>query len=201
MSDWPKQLLSGTGRQWNIDHLHHNFTVHRENAAKATELSYPGQTWLLGFALPPFQRPLVWERERMVRFVESAILGLHLGTYVYNSADSFPMVRVEGREVMDITDQWLIDGQQRLTALEWFFSDQFPVFGKFWSEVPRRERHQLLRMPFSAFETSIRDQAQLRELYDRLNFGGVAHTTDQRAVPVGEQVLPVSEDELSSPAP
>jgi Protein of unknown function DUF262 len=201
MNEWPKQMLSGTVRQWNIEHLHHNFVAHREDPAKATEFDHPGQTWLLGFALPPFQRSLTWDRERMVRFVESAILGLHIGTYVYNNAELFPMVEVDGREVMDITHNWLIDGQQRLTALEWFFSDRFPVFGKVWSDVPRRERHQLLRMPFSAFETSIQDQLQLRALYDRLNFGGVAHTQDQRAVPAGEHVLPVSDEEPTAPAP
>jgi hypothetical protein len=56
-------------------------------------------------------------------------------------------------------------------------------------------------MPFSAFETSIQDQLQLRALYDRLNFGGVAHTQDPRAVPAGEHVLPVSDEEPTAPAP
>ncbi|MGY3582432.1 hypothetical protein ACVIGB_000644 [Bradyrhizobium sp. USDA 4341] len=201
MNDWPIQMLRGTVRQWSVEHLHHNFEVEREDPGKAAEFDYPGQPRLLGFSLPPFQRSLAWDRDRMVRFVESAILGLHIGTYVYNNAELFPMVQVDGRQVMDVTHNWLIDGQQRLTALEWFFSDKFPVFGKLWSEVPRRERHQLLRMPFSAFETSIQDQAELRELYDRLNFGGVAHTQDQRAVPAGEQVLPVSDEGPSAPVP
>lgn len=200
MDHWPDRLLSGTPREFPVDHLHHNFLKFRDHFDEETKLAYPGQRWLMGYALPPFQRPLVWDEGRMVRFIESAVLGLHIGTYVFNTADRFPDVEVGGQTVMDITDQWLIDGQQRLTALEWFFSDRFQVFGMFWSEVGRMDRLKLLRQPFTSFEISSNDPDYLRELYDRLNFGGVAHTPDQRAVK-GEPILAVSGEEPSAPTP
>src|SRR3546814_5854747 len=67
------------------------------------------QPRLCGLFIPPFQRPLVWEMDRKIAFIESAYLGIHLGTIVFNDALNLPMV--DGR--FDPTDRWLIDGQQR----------------------------------------------------------------------------------------
>src|SRR3546814_5919378 len=44
------------------------------------------QPRLCGLFIPPFQRPLVWEMDRKNAFIESAYLGIHLGTIVFNDA-------------------------------------------------------------------------------------------------------------------
>lgn len=187
---WPDKILDGQARNYHLDSIYHKRQASLE--ADYTTDHYPGQQWLMGYAIPPFQRPIVWERERMIRFVESAILGLHLGTFVFNTAPNYEMTKLEdGREVYIKTDQWLIDGQQRLNALDQFFSDAFPVFDVYWSNVGKNERRRILsRTPFGAFETQIKDEQALRELYDRLNFGGVAHTEEQRALPDNEGSAP-----------
>jgi len=142
-------------------------------------LYQPDQEWLLGTVIPPFQRPLVWDEGRMARFVESAWMGFSLGQYIVNDTMNKPL---DERGRYHRTDRWLVDGQQRLTALKRYFADDFPVFGGLWSEVPARERRRFLNTPFPRGIVSIADEGQLRELYDRLNFGGVPHLESQRAL-------------------
>lgn len=182
--NWPARLNLGSPRDFNLLILHHSKTKFESNPESVTEFHEPSE-WLLGYAIPPFQRAVVWDEERMVRFVESAILGMNLGTWTYNSTMNLGPHRKDasGKEVWEC-DLWLIDGQQRLTALDRYWSDAFPVFGSYWSEVSERDQRRLLMSThFPAFETQMKDEAQLRDLYDRMNFGGIAHSEDQRALP------------------
>lgn len=181
---WPKRMNFGSPRDLNLMALYFNKQKMEKDSLGITEFHEPSE-WLLGYAIPPFQRPVVWDEERMVRFVESAILGLNLGTWTYNSTMDLGGHGTDGdgKEVWK-HDLWLIDGQQRLTALDRYWSDTFPVFDLYWSEVPEAQRRQfLMSTHFPAFETRMRDEAEIRDLYDRMNFGGVAHAEDQRASP------------------
>jgi hypothetical protein len=170
----PEILLRCNTLNMSLDELLHKF----ENGYKYEALHAPSN-WLLGFRIPPFQRALVWTIEQKVRFVESAWLGLHLGTYIVNSVDKFN----KKTEKYHFADRYLIDGQQRLNALYCYWQNEFPVFGEYWNEtsqdvvVKRRFGHII----FARSVTNIEDEATLRELYNRLNFGGTAHTEDERA--------------------
>src|SRR3546814_20300893 len=46
------------------------------------------QPRLCGLFIPPFQRPLVWEMDRKIAFIESAYLGIHLGTILFNRSEA-----------------------------------------------------------------------------------------------------------------
>lgn len=184
MARMPERLIGGTTSNTGMDSLIFAFEKGSGHDAASYE---PGQEWLLGTFIPPFQRPVVWDEGRMIRFVESAWLGVHLGVYVVNNAMDAPMRRTEGGgEVFHRTDRWLIDGQQRLTALDRYFRDQFPVFGARWSELEPLDRRRFGRREFARVTTRVYEEADLRVLYDRLNFGGVAHRPEERAVPGGE---------------
>src|SRR3546814_2884302 len=100
------------------------------------------QPRLCGLFIPPFQRPLVWEMDRKIAFIESAYLGIHLGTIVFNDALNLPMV--DGR--FDPTDRWLIDGQQRCNALWSYVNDEFPR-----SEEHTSELQSLMRISYAVF--------------------------------------------------
>lgn len=134
-----------------------------------------GTEWICGHRLPPFQRPTVWLQDQKIRFIESAWLGLHLGTYVVNRNDKWVRNRPHPM------DLWLIDGQQRLRALHDYLTDVFPVFNFRWSELNRLEQRRFESVPFSQLVVNEANEATLRVLYDRLNFGGTQHTEDQRA--------------------
>lgn len=169
----PEPLLHATSSNFTLDHLE----FLREDVEERRYWGPEDGPWLCGHRLPPFQRPAVWTPEQQVRFVESAWLGLHLGTYVVNRYDRWDAALDKPHR----TDRWLIDGQQRLRALDAYWSDAFPVFGHVWSELDKPERRSLGSVTFTQSIVHVGDEAVLRELYNRLNFGGTAHTEEQRA--------------------
>ena len=130
-----------------------------------------GYREVLGYFLPSWQRPLVWTQEQNVKLIESLWLGLNIGTFTFNRAK-------RGSPF----DNLLIDGQQRMWAVQCYLSDEFPVFGYRWSEttiVDKRgfenSRH------FHCYITESEDEQYLRSYYNMMNFGGTAHTEDQKA--------------------
>jgi len=127
---------------------------------------------VLGFKLPAWQRGLEWSEQQSIRFIESIWTGVSIGSFMYNqSCGEFDLI--------------LLDGQQRLTAIEQYWSDEFPVPGEdgvgyFWSDLTDHEKAQFYRIPFPFYVTSYTTDEALRDAYDRHNFGGVAHRPEQR---------------------
>ncbi len=132
--------------------------------------------WLGMYPIPSFQRELCWDRERQIKLIESVWLGFSIGTYVVNDLN---METVQGR--FHPLQDMLIDGQQRLEAFRAYFMDEFPVFGARWSELPMLENRRFRNTVFPFIKVYILDEDKLREAYNRLAFGGVAHTEAQRA--------------------
>lgn len=130
-----------------------------------------GLKTVMGFCLPVWQRPLVWSEAQMISFIESAWLGLNLGTYTYNIAPiGHPL------------DNLLIDGQQRMTAIERYLADAFPVFGYRWSETTVVDKRiWSMTTIFAQYRTETTDEAVLRDYYNLTNFGGTAHEPTERA--------------------
>lgn len=168
----PEPLLRSSTSQFGIGHL----VFSRDNSERRKYWEHDTAEWLCGHRMPPFQRPAVWMLDQKVRFIESAWLGLHLGTYVVNRNDSWP-----GGKHPHYTDLWLIDGQQRLRAIDEYLDDGFSVFGHLWGDLGRVSQRRFEAVPFAQSIIHEADEAKLRELYDRLNFGGTPHTEEQRA--------------------
>ncbi len=136
-----------------------------ESALRVAPLS-EGERAVGWFVLPPFQRPPVWTVEQKIRFIESAWGGLPIGVFVVNRPNS----------MRSRFDNWLLDGQQRVTAVLEYVADAFPVGGYLFSELTEIDyRRWSLSVAFPCLETRIEDEAQLREIYDRLAYGGTAH--------------------------
>lgn len=127
-----------------------------------------GDGEVMGFKLPPFQRPAVWSEAQQIRFLESAWLGFSLGEVV--------ITQTSDKEL----DGLLIDGQQRLTALRDYLADAFPVFGLRWSELDEQDRRQFSMTVAIGVVWLSRDLnwGMLRELYIRMNYGGTAHAPE-----------------------
>jgi hypothetical protein len=143
---------------------------HVVHIRRCGEFAPMGRRTVMGFILPSWQRPLVWTEQQQVRFLESAWRGLNLGTYTYNMTND------------PATDGLLIDGQQRMYAIEQYLADAFPVFGYRWSELSEPDTRRFdMSIKFCCYITETTDEDYLREYYDLMNFGGVAHTEDQRA--------------------
>ena len=125
---------------------------------------------VMGYNLPTWQRPFVWTRAQSVRLIESVWLGLNIGTYTFNRSHENPEF-----------DNLLIDGQQRLKAIQDYLSDEFEVFGHKWSSLDRVEQRSFEGRHFHCYITKSTDEKYLRGYYDMMNFGGTAHEESQRA--------------------
>jgi hypothetical protein len=128
------------------------------------------------FFIPKFQRNFVWSQRHASRFIESLLMGLPVpGIFLYKEADT-------GRHLV-------VDGQQRLRTLQYFYSGLFldKAFrlvgvqgeweGKTYSELEASEQ---LRLDDSILHATIFQQDQpkntLRSLYfvfERINSGGI----------------------------
>lgn len=117
------------------------------------------------FILPSFQRPSVWTRDQKVRLIESFLDGLPVSPYVVNCdlEDGYTY------------DRWLLDGQQRVTALSEFIAGDFAVRGVHFTDVGQADQRWFLSRPFYCLVTELRDEWLLKEIYDRLAFGGTPH--------------------------
>jgi len=126
---------------------------------------------VMGFILPSWQRPLVWTQEQSESFLRSVWLGLPIGTYSYNQTHETPEL-----------DGLLIDGQQRLWAIQQYLEDAFPVFGYRWSEVTVVDQRRFkTSTTFGCYVTESDDEQYLKDYYNRMNFGGTAHSEEHRA--------------------
>lgn len=125
-----------------------------------------GQRQLGWFVLPAFQRPPVWTPEQKVRLIESCWMGLPIGSIVYNRLDN----------PNSTNDSLLLDGQQRVTAILEYMADAYPVYGYLYSELADRDHRQWeMGTPLPSMVTNIDDEDELREVYDRLAYGGTPH--------------------------
>ena len=174
-----KQLSPRVLHRVYIFHPHNmmmsSLTMQVEAQQKMLESQgYKGRQ-VMGFKLPEWQRPAVWSDEQSERFIESVFLGVGLGTYMVNLSMKNSMV-----------DLVLVDGQQRMRAIERYLASEFAVRGEdgnkyVWGELTDAEQAHFFRMPFAWNESSYHTEAEVREAYNRHNFGGVAHDPSQRA--------------------
>lgn len=128
------------------------------------------------FFIPKFQRNFVWSQRHASRFVESLLMGLPVpGIFLYKEAET-------GRHLV-------VDGQQRLRTLQYFYSGLFldKAFrlvgvrkeweGKTYSELETSEQ---LRLDDSILHATIFQQDQPKDtrrslyfVFERINSGGI----------------------------
>lgn len=164
----PDVLLSGAAAPRTIASLWEE---------SAVEMTMAGERQLMSLVLPPWQRPSVWDAQRQRAFVEGILLGFPPGAIVTVEPDwtSGP----GRRAVVNKGSGWLIDGQQRVTAIREFVQGRLSVFdGLGYADLPRAEQ---LRRFDRVVLTRIclpndTDEAALKSLYLRMNYSGVPHT-------------------------
>ncbi len=140
-----------------------------------------------GFYLPPFQRGEVWTDDQKIRFMESLFCELPVAPLMFVNNCDLPQV-----------DGWLIDGQQRMSAIRDFVNGGIRVFNdelgydNMSETVLARPIDNMANAPqiagnlwrkanliFQRIEGDV-NVPILKELYERMNFGGAAHTEDDR---------------------
>ncbi|MBA6098549.1 DUF262 domain-containing protein [Pseudomonas juntendi] len=178
----PQKQLETTLYMHQVHTLASNLEKFTADPAKA-RAQYPWATrFAMGHPLAPWQRPTVWTDEQKVRFITSIWLGADLGSYLVNDWYAY----ADRTGAFAINSEVLLDGQQRLTALEDYLLGEFGVPDesgqvRYWSELGNVERRRFLNMPFAQAQVHSSDEAALRQAYDLRAFGGTPHTDDQRA--------------------
>lgn len=129
---------------------------------------------LFGFYLPDFQRPPVWNEGQNIRFMESLWLELPIGSYVINACGFLG-------DKLHPYDYMLLDGQQRLRAIEGYIKNEFPVFGYHFNEISIVDNRRFKNLSFPRYELHETNIENLKRIYNRMNFGGTAHTESQKA--------------------
>lgn len=137
--------------------------------------------FVMGYPLPEFQRPPVWKEEQQASFIESIWLGLSPGSYVVNDFHHGEWVKAEDREGLHPYFWLLLDGQQRLRAIQAYLEGKFKVLGYHWSDLNELEHRRFGDTQFARVSVYLTTDEQLRDFYNRMNFGGTPHTEEQRA--------------------
>lgn len=148
----------------------------------------------MGLPLAPWQRDLKWDDRQCQRFITSAWTGIGLGTYVLTDVEMDPGAECRYRYLANC----VLDGQQRLHALELYLSDRLAVPDASgvltkWSELGVADQRWFERRTFDRGVLPLADEAGLRRCYDLMNFGGVAHEEHERAAPLVEAAVPAGQ--------
>jgi hypothetical protein len=160
----PDRLLDGMERVYSISMLWEG------TPATTTD---DKERQLLNLVLPAWQRPVVWDEQQQVRFIEGIFLGLGTGYYVINGKDW------NGDGSGKHMSGWLLDGQQRITAIARFVKGELSIFdGVRYADLSigdRRRRFDNVIFPCIELKY-VDDEELLKTLYRRLNYGGTPHT-------------------------
>lgn len=132
-------------------------------------IDYSGKKEILGFVIPEWQRPLVWTDEQKIKLIESLWLGLNIGTYTYTTNDKNPDL-----------DLILVDGQQRMNAIQEYINDGFKVFGYLYSETTIIDKRKFRSLHFSNYVLRDVTEQEMKDYYNMMNFSGTNHTEDQK---------------------
>lgn len=157
------------------DYVSHKQIMKAKEGSLVTDVA---ESYACGYPVPYFQRDLCWSRSQEVRFIESAWLGLNIGSYTLHKMD-WESVGSDAKALK--FSGWLIDGQQRLTTIERYWNDEFKVFGLLFSELNSQERRRFMSITFYHFEVELWDEKTIRDLYNRMAFGGTAHKESEKA--------------------
>lgn len=117
---------------------------------------------------PDFQRGHVWNEEKQVQYVEYIMRGGYAAREIYWNCTTWQRGYTTPVE--------LVDGKQRLEAVQKFMRGELKAFGY------RREEWDLLdfltcRMRW--YINDLRTRAEVLRWYLDLNSGGVVHTSDE----------------------
>lgn len=133
-------------------------------------LDYNILRWVNNYGLqldPDFQRAHVWTEEQQIKFVEYFLKGGVSGKDFYFNHPGW-MTSFQGEFI-------LVDGKQRLEALNRFLNDRIPAFGNKFSEYTDKIG-SMLSVRF--FVNNLRNRAEVLQWYIDLN-SGVAHTPQE----------------------
>jgi len=173
----PPVIDQGKHQESCMSYIYHHWREYKSIIKDGVEplVTDNAERFACGFPLPEFQRSNVWTRDQEVAFIENAWRGIPLGTFTHHALDW-----EDGGRAKPFSG-WLIDGQQRLTTIQLYWSDAFPAFGLYWSELTKAEVRRFMNIKFTHYEPELWDENEIRKLYNVMAFGGTQHKESERA--------------------
>lgn len=147
-----------------LPHSNYNITV------QWTSLAHQLEHWDQSFKLdlsPDYQRGHVWTPEQQTAFVEYQLLGGESGRKIIFVAEDWARMP-DGMKIE------LLDGKQRLTAVQAFLAGEIPAFGHYIGDWEGHLRGVVYYFEFQVIDCPSRED-RLR-LYLQHNGGGVVHS-------------------------
>ena len=136
----------------------------------------------------PYQRGSVWGPDRQRKLIESMMLGIPIGAIIINRRHWL------SEDVRNI----VVDGKQRLTAIWDLIDDKYTIpaewFGDCtdhlsgmvtYSQLPDVARRMLSALSVPIVEANLATVEEEAELFDRVNFHGVAQGDADADSPAG----------------
>lgn len=114
---------------------------------------------------PDFQRDHVWTEAQQIKFIEFVLRGGKSSTDIYWNCSSWG----DGYD----TPVVLVDGKQRLRAVERFIDNEIKIFGHYFREF---EDRMPLHARFHMHVNDLKTRKEVLNWYLDLNSGGVVHT-------------------------
>lgn len=160
------------------------YSNYRRFAEKEEEVrrEYPwADRFVCGYPLPDFQRDLKWSAAQKAKLIQSIWFNIDIGSYIVTTG-----ARDANGSMLQYSDM-VIDGQQRLSAIEDYFADRLAIpdiQGKLrlFSEISSVDQRFFRSKIFSKVMIESHDLDYLKTLYNLMAFGGTAHEESERAV-------------------
>jgi hypothetical protein len=126
---------------------------------------------------PDFQRGHVWTEIQQTRFVEYLIRGGKGSNTIFWNHPNYERTN-NNSELPDVIV--LIDGKQRLNAVQRFMANELPVFGHVLNDWNDARNFTGVSGPRLRFHVNnLQSRKELLQWYLDLNSGGVVHSEDE----------------------
>jgi hypothetical protein len=123
---------------------------------------------------PDFQRGHVWTEEQQIAYIEFILSGGKTGRELLLNQSSFAGRGGGGTEPMV-----LVDGKQRLTAVQRFLHDEIPAFGYFYHEFGDKIRMSPSGPNFTFRINDLKTREAVLKWYLEINSGGTPHSKEE----------------------
>lgn len=121
---------------------------------------------------PDFQRGHVWTNEQEVAYIEFLLKGGRTGRDLYLNKPSWHTPGADGA----YDDYVCVDGLQRITAIQGFIENRFPVFGSFYREFEDRIG---IMNTVRIHVNNLKTKKEVITWYIEMNSGGTPHAKSE----------------------
>jgi hypothetical protein len=118
---------------------------------------------------PDFQRPHVWNTEKKNQYIEFCLRGGASAMDIYFNCPNWTD-RKDGPMV-------LVDGKQRVSAVQDFMENRVKAFGFYFNEFKDRMPSMNYRLRFNV--NNLKTRKEVLQWYLDLNTGGVVHSNEE----------------------